>query len=191
MGVFQIKFGEPSESPNPPVPVDDAIEIATVNLPPYLYDPKDAFLNFLDYRRYTMSDIKKLDTRIKNLEYYTTLSLLETNTANFFVPDQDGLNRFKSGFFVDNFTSFQTQEDQTINNSIDRKNKELRPRHYTNSVDCIAGPIVGRDSNVDMRFSTLEGINVRKNSDAITLDYGDVEWLKQNFATRSESVTPF
>ena len=191
LGVFQIKFGEPSESPKPPVPVDDAIEIATVNLPPYLYDPKDAFLNFLDYRRYTMSDIKKLDTRIKNLEYYTTLSLLETNTANFFVPDQDGLNRFKSGFFVDNFTSFVTQEDQTINNSIDRKNKELRARHYTNSVDCIAGPVVGRDSTIDMRFSTLEGINVRKNSDAITLDYADVEWLKQNFATRSESVTPF
>ena len=42
-----------------------------------------------------------------------------------------------------------------------------------------------------MQFSTIEGINVRKNSDAITLDYADVEWLKQNFATRSESVTPF
>ncbi len=190
-GVFQIKFGEPDEFPKKPVPVDDAIEIATINLPPYLYNTQEASLNFLDYRRYTMSDIKKLDTRIKNLEYYTTLSLLETNTANFFVPDQDGLNRFKSGFFVDNFSSFQSQDQRNINNSIDRKRKELRPRHYTNSVDCIAGPVVGRDPNVDMRFSTLEGINVRKNSGAITLDYADVEWLKQNFATRSESVTPF
>ena len=190
-GTFQVKFGEPSETPKTPVPVDDAIEIASIGLPAYLYNPKDASLNFLDYRRYTMSDIKKLDTRIKNLEYYTTLSLLETNTANFFVPDQDGLNRFKAGFFVDNFTSFQTQEEISINNSIDRKRKELRPRHYTNSVDCISGPIVGVDPNVDMQFSTIEGINVRKNNDAITLDYADVEWLNQNFATRSESVTPF
>ena len=191
-GNFQIKFGEPSEDPKKPVPVDDAIEIASVGLPPYLYNPKDATLRFLDHRRYTMSDIKKLDTRIKNLEYYTTLSLLETNTANLFVPDNDGLNRFKSGFFVDNFTSFQTQEENVIiNNSIDRKRKELRPRHYTNAVDCMPGPVVGVDAADDLQFATLEGVNVRKSSDCITLDYGEVEWLKQNFATRSESVTPF
>ena len=27
-----------------------------------------------------------------------------------FVADSDGLNRFKSGFFVDNFTGFNAQE---------------------------------------------------------------------------------
>jgi hypothetical protein len=191
-GTFQVKFGTPSEDPKKPVPVDDAIEIASVGLPPYFYSPKNVSLKFLDHRRYTMSDIKKLDTRIKNLEYYTTLSLLETNTANLFVPDNDGLNRFKSGFFVDNFTAFQTQEENiVINNSIDRKRKELRPRHYTNAVDCMPGPVVGVDAADDQQFATLEGVNVRKSSDCITLDYGEVEWLKQNFATRSESVTPF
>jgi len=191
-GTFQVKFGESEETPKNPVPVDNAIEIATVNLPAYLYNTRDAKLRFLDYRRYTMGDIKKLDTRIKNLEFYTTLSLLETNTANFYIPDADGLNRFKSGFFVDNFETFLSQEGHlNINNSIDRKRNELRPRHYTNSVDLMPGPIVGRDPSDDLQFSTLEGINVRKNADAITLDYADVEWLKQNFATRSESVTPF
>ena len=191
-GTFQVKFGEPSEFPKKPVPVDNAIEIATIGLSAFLYSPKDATLNFLDHRRYTMTDIKQLDTRIKNLEYYTTLSLLETNTANFFVPDSDGLNRFKSGFFVDNFADFQPQEENiSINNSIDRKRKELRPRHYTNSVDCMPGPVVDVDPSDDQQFSTLEGVNVRKSSDCITLDYADVEWLKQSFATRSESVTPF
>tara|TARA_B100001175_G_scaffold262601_1_gene232024 strand:+ start:1039 stop:8625 length:7587 start_codon:yes stop_codon:yes gene_type:complete len=191
-GKLQVKFGSPSENPKKPVPVDDALEIATVGLPAFLYAPKDAALQFLNHRRYTMGDIKKLDSRIKNLEYYTSLSLLETNTANFFVPDQDGLNRFKSGFFVDNFTGFETQESALkINNSIDRKRKELRPRHYTNSVDCITGPVVGLDVDDDQQFATIEGVNVRKNADAITLDYSEVEWLKQNFATRSESVTPF
>jgi len=191
-GRFQVKYGDPSEDPKKPVPVDDAIEIASVGLPAFLYTTKDAALQFLNHRRYTMTDIKKLDTRIKNLEYYTTLSLLETNTANFFVPDQDGANRFKSGFFVDNFTGFQPQENKLkINNSIDRKRKELRPRHYTNSVDCIFGPVVGNDPSDDLQFSTIEGVNVRKQEDVITLDYGEVEWIKQSFATRSESVTPF
>ena len=65
---------------------------------------------------------KKLEDRIKSLEYYTTLSLLEKETANLFIPDTEGLNRFKSGFFVDNFSGFQTQEDSAdIKNSIDRK----------------------------------------------------------------------
>ena len=90
-----------------------------------------------------MTDIKGLENRITSLEYYTALSLLETNTANLFVSDSSGLNRFKSGFFVDNFNGFKPQDDKIkINNSIDRKNKELRPRHYTNSVDMIYGPVL-------------------------------------------------
>jgi len=191
-GQFQIKYGDPGEDPQKPVPVDGAIEIATVRLPPYLYNVAGAQIDFLDRKRFTMSDIKNLENRIKNLEYYTTLSLLETNTANLFVSDSDGLNRFKSGFFVDNFTGFKTQEQGIpINNSIDPKNKELRPRHYTNSVDLIFGPVVGNDPTDDLNFSTIEGINVRKKNDIITLDYSEVEWLKQSFATRSESVTPF
>ena len=44
-----------------------------------------------------MRDIGKLEDRIRNLEYYTSLSMLETETANLFIPDNAGLNRFKSG----------------------------------------------------------------------------------------------
>ena len=191
-GNFQVKYGESAEVPKKPVPVDDAIELATVKLPPYLYHVKGASLEFLNHKRFRMEDIKRLENRIKNLEYYTTLSLLETNTANMFVADADGLNRYKSGFFVDNFNTFVSQEENwVINNSIDRKNKELRPKHYTNSVDLIFGPVVGNDPTDDLKFSTIEGINVRKNNDVITLDYTEVPWLTQSFATRSESVTPF
>ena len=57
-----------------------------------------------------MEDIRKLETRIKNLEYYSSLTLLETATANLFVPDEDGLNKF--GSFGDNFTTFQPQESE-------------------------------------------------------------------------------
>ena len=104
----------------------------------------------------------------------------------------DGLNRFKSGFFVDNFTSFKPQEERIpIKNSIDAEKKEFRPTHYTNSVDLIQGPVVNNDTTADLNFATIEGNNVRKQSDVITLDYAEVEWLKQSFATRTESVTPF
>ena len=191
-GKFQVKYGTPSDKPEKPVNVDDALEIATISLPPYLYNNSQAVIKFLEYKRYRMVDIKQLENRIKNLEYYTSLSLLETNTANLFVPDADGLNRFKSGFFVDNFNSFKPQDNLVpFNNSIDRKRKELRPKHYTNSIDLIQGPVVNTNPTDDLAFRRIEGTNVRKNNDVVTLDYAQVEWLKQSFATRSESVTPF
>ena len=191
-GKFQVNYGTPAEKPEKPGSVDDALEIATITLPPYLYDVEQASIDFMEHKRFRMVDIKQLEKRIKNLEYYTTLSLLETNTANLFVPDSDGLNRFKSGFFVDNFTTFLPQESEIkINNSIDTRRKEARPRHYTNSVDLIFGPVVNVDATEDDSTKTIEGINIKRNNDVVTLDYSEVEWLKQNFATRSESVTPF
>ncbi len=191
-GKFQVKYGTPSEKLEKPVSIDDALEVATITLPPYLYNTSQASIQFLEHKRYRMVDIKQLENRIKNLEYYTALSLLETNTANLFVPDADGLNRFKSGFFVDNFTSLLAQEESVeYKNSLDITNKELRPQHYTNSIDFIAGPVTNVDTTDDLAFTAPEGINIRKTGDIITLDYAEVEWLKQSFATRSESVTPF
>jgi hypothetical protein len=191
-GKFQVKYGTPAEKPEKPVSVDDALEIATIELPPYLYSVSDASIKFLEHKRYRMSDIKNLENRIKNLEYYTSLSLLETNVSNLFIPDSSGLNKFKSGFFVDNFTSILPQESGVeIKNSIDVRNKELRPKHYTNSIDLIFGPVENVDPTLDLSSSIIEGINIRKTGDIVTLDYAEVEWLKQQFATRSESVTPF
>ena len=111
-GKFQMKFGTPSDDPRraKPESPDNAIEIAEIEYPPYLHNVQQASIHFLKYKRYQMKDIKKLEDRIRNLEYYTQLTLLETSTANQFIPDSAGLNRFKSGFFVDNFTSFATQD---------------------------------------------------------------------------------
>ena len=191
-GKFQVVFGTPAEKPEPPVAIDDAMEIASIKLPPYLFNPEQASLKFLEHKRYRMSDIKQLENRIRNLEYYTSLSLLESKTEGAFIPDSDGFNRFKSGFFVDNFNSFKSQETKsTINNSIDRKNKELRPKHYTNSVDLIFGPVEGVDSSTDFKFNVIEGENISRSSDIVTLNYSEVSWLQQTFATRSETITPF
>jgi len=191
-GKFQVVYGTPAEKPEPPVGINDAMEIASIKLPPYLFNTEQASIKFLEHKRYRMSDIKQLENRIRNLEYYTSLSLLESKTESAFIADSDGLNRFKSGFFVDNFNSFKSQEmKSTINNSIDRKNKELRPKHYTNSVDLIFGPVEGVDSSTDFKFNVIDGENISRSSDIVTLNYSEVSWLQQTFATRPESITPF
>ena len=192
-GKFQIKYGDPSERRERPIAVDDAIEIASILLPPFLFSPKQASIDFLKYKRYRMQDIKDLEERIKNLEYYTSLSMLETQTSNLFVPDVDGLNKFKSGFFVDNFTSLKPQETNgfKVKCSLDPAHNELRPQHYCTQVDLMPGPVEGVDTNTDRAFLAAEGTNIKKSEDVVTLDFTETEWLSQQFATRTESVTPF
>ena len=191
-GQFQVKTGVPSEKPEESGTVDDALKIAVASIPPYLYNTADVSLNFLQYKRYTMSDIGRLENRIKNLEYYTTLSLLEANTANIFLPDQNGLNRFKSGFFVDNFTSFLSQSNLVAyKNSIDIKLNELRPSHYTTSTDLLMGPVENVSANADLAFAAPQGTNIKKTGDVVSLSYNEVEYLQQVNGTRTESVTPF
>jgi len=196
---FVIQKGAPDENPKPPQALDDSLEIAQIFMPPYLYDTKKVSIKTFDYKRYQMSDISKLENRIKNLEYYTTLSLLESETANLNITDANGINRFKSGFFVDNFTSLTTQEDRIgIRNSVDPYLSQLRPSHYTNSIDLVVGTKsllgIGITANEDIGNLITEdllGSNIKKTGDIITLEYADVEYIKQPYATRIENVQPY
>ena len=53
------------------------------------------------------------------------------------------------------------------------------------------GPVEGVDAGADRSFLEAEGTNITKQSDVVTLAYTETEWLSQQFATRTESVTPF
>jgi hypothetical protein len=56
---------------------------------------------------YSMEDIGSLERRIADLEYYVSLSILETNITNKIIPSSvdPTINRFKFGFFADDFSS--------------------------------------------------------------------------------------
>jgi hypothetical protein len=56
---------------------------------------------------YTMEDIGNLERRIADLEYYVSLSVLETNLTNKIIPSSVDrtLTRFKYGFFADDFST--------------------------------------------------------------------------------------
>ena len=197
-GVFTVKKGAPSDDPVPPKGIDGAMNIANVYLPPYTINVNLARTSFIEHKRYQMSDIAKLEQRIKNLEYYTALNQLESTTLNQFIPDSNGLNRFRSGIFVDNFGSLMTQDLSVgIKNSIDRRDGVLRPSHYTTAFNLqvgnttIAGIGTTTAANQDARVADILGENTRRSEQMVTLDFEQQSWLRQPFATRSESVTPF
>tara|TARA_Y100001935_G_scaffold247024_1_gene242352 strand:- start:10921 stop:18507 length:7587 start_codon:yes stop_codon:yes gene_type:complete len=197
-GDIQVNLGAPADIPELPDVLPGSLNIANIFSPPYLFSVKDSKVKFIQHKRYQMTDIAKLDARIKNLEYYTSLNLLEQNTLNTFVSDVNGLNRFKSGIFIDNFSSFTPQDVSIgIRNSIDPKNKVLRPAHYSTAVNLqvgnssIPGIGVDTDPNTDSRFAALSGQGVRRTGDVISLDYAEVAEITQPYGTRVENVTPF
>ena len=198
-GTYQLIKGIPAETPLPPNNIEGALEVSTLTLPAYLCNVDGVGVSLNDHPRYTMDDIKKLDRRIRNLEFYTTLTVLETDTSNLFIRDVNGLNRFKAGFFVDDFSTTRNQIKKTIvKNSIDIKNSVLRPSHYTDEIDLVLGSNaligIGTDSDptVDQAFANdISAINVVRTGNTLTLDYSEIPYITQNFASRIENVTPF
>ena len=177
-GTFQLVNGIPAESPEWPVPIDGALEIASIKLPAYLFNVQNASITLASYKRYQMSDINKLEKRIENLEFYTSLSLLENETLNMQITDADGLNRFKSGFFVDDFSDTENQLKKTIvKNSIDYHNGELRPAPFT--------------TELDLKIDNTSFNGIRRTGQVLTLDYTEVVHVSQLYATRVENVTPY
>ena len=198
-GVFTVVSGTSKDDPKILEPVPGSMRVADVFLPPFLYSVKDAKLRLTEHKRYQMKDISSIDKRLKTVEKITSLSLLEANTENLFVDDGTGLNRFKSGFFVDNFTTTIAQDTSAgVRNSIDAKNGILRPSHNTTHMKLeVSNDSMSSSSQVtvnqkqDYRFAGLLGDNVKRTGDLLTLNYADKSWVKQPFATRVISVTPY
>ena len=76
-----------------------------------------------------MRDIGRLKNRIENIENVTALGLLERDAESFEIQDANGLNRFKSGFIVDNFSGHRVgdvlHKDYEI---VDLEKNILRPK---------------------------------------------------------------
>ena len=83
-----------------------------------------------------MRDIGRLEKRIENVEYYTQLSLLESEAQNLQIQDADRFDRFKNGIIVDNFTGHGigdvTDNDYSI--SMDMAQGELRPAFHQDNI---------------------------------------------------------
>ena len=192
-GTFTVQQGNPSVDPKEPNIPDDVMEIATITLPPYLYNPKDAIVSLVDNKRYTMRDIGKIEDRVGNLERVTSLSLLELNTQILQIKDAQGIDRFKTGFFVDDFKNRDLINNDFSKIDLDLENTELIPLNVRNTINLRPVPAVNQtDQTLDLssNYSLLDS-NVQKTGDVITLKYSSVEWISQLFATKVENVNPF
>ena len=199
-GEFEYIQGVPSDDPKPPQQIADAIEVAKIGLPAFTRNVSGVRITRTDHKRFRMSDIGKLEKRLENVEYYTALSLLEQDTSNLQITDSNGLNRFKCGFFVDNFKKHESHQigHPDFSASIDAENGYLRPSHYTTCLDLIIGSKsfigIGTTANptLDINFLTdIDGENIRKTSSLLTLDYTETDHVRQIYASRTENLNPY
>ena len=200
MGEFEYIQGVPSDDPIEPQAPAESVEVASLSLPAFVRNVSEIKINRTKHKRFTMADIGMLEKRLEQVEYYTSLSLLESDTANLQITDSDGLNRFKSGFFVDNFKKHDSHQisHPDFSASIDQKNGHLRPAHYTTSVDLVVGSRsfigIGTTANptLDINFlNDIDGDNIRKTGRLVTLDYTEQEFIKQSMASRLENLNPY
>ena len=183
LGKFIHIKGVDSEEPEFPASVEKAMLLATIELPAYVLDIDDIIYQKTQNRRYTMRDIGKLEDRINTIEYYTSLNLLEKDAKSFQVQDENGLDRFKSGFVVDNFSghSVGDVQNEDYKNSVDYINKELRPKYYMKGVTL-------KEENTTEAQRTVD--SYQKTGDMVTLPYTDVVSIEQPYGTRVENLNP-
>ena len=201
-GQFGVVKGVSDIDPKQPATPDNAMAIYVLNVPAYTKSVKDISMLFINNRRYTMRDIGQLDDRIKNIEYYTALNMLETETESTQITDPaTGLNRFKNGFMTDGFVDHSvgsfTLPDYKC--AISSEEGMLRPEFYADSVDFtyslgLSSGVVQTGALVTLPFT--EALHIQQlqaselmnvNPYAVYLWYGDIE-LTPNSDTWYDTV---
>ena len=182
-GNFVVKEGNSSLNPTKPDPIEDAVALFYAYIPAYTKTSKDVRITPVDNRRYTMRDIGKLEKRIERLEYYTTLSILEQQALNMQVKDSVGLDRFKSGFFVDNFEAHRGNLKSLDHIcAIDPQQSVLRPQSKEDSIDLV---------EVNVREDQRSVSGYKKTGSLVSLPYTDLELLGNSAASKELNPNPF
>lgn len=184
-GTFVSVQGVPSLTPGFPKVSESFMQLANIEVPPYpsiagtfgrILDKRDEAVatTKVTNNRYTMKNIDALAKRIHNLEYYNSLNVLEKNLLNMSILDENGLDRFKNGIFVDPFADHSLADagNQDYKISIDKQRKEIRP-------------IVSLDS-FESPYSNSS--NMILSSDILSLPYTETTLIDQPYATTTRNI---
>ena len=202
---FLIVEGTPALTPQYPTEPDGSIILANLSLDPYTAYvpgegpaksrsvPTNLSINKVLHKRWAKSDITDLQKQVDNLEYYTTLNLLEQKASSQQVPDANGLNRFKNGILVDDFSSFSVADTSAPNYAA---NISIRKNQLTALSDVENFQL--QNPNAMNSFGTVKNTNTYSTwslagnrTNIFTLPYTIKTLIKQQLASNIISVNPF
>jgi hypothetical protein len=186
-GDIQVINGVPADNAFAPITPPKSMLLATLSIPPYPSLPSiianragkpeyGVSITRADNRRYTMRDVGAIDKRLKNLEYYTSLNLLEKSATDLIITDSaTGLDKFKNGILVDNFENLMIADvkESAYTAAIDPTFKEIHPRF--------------RAYPLPLKLASTT--NVTNFGKVATLNKDDVMVIEQPYATDTKSCT--
>ena len=178
-GNLQLINGEEAFQPKlPDVPIG-SLPLYNMYFGGNTLNDSDTIIQKIDHRRYTMKDIATLERRIDDIEEHTALNLLEIDTKNFKVLDSAGLDRTKSGFFVDNFSTqlFSNIASADYRASIDPLVNQLHPAFH--------------EDNIRLIYDSANSSGVIRKGDNIYMNHSSVPYISQTKASRSVKINPF
>ena len=178
VGEFNVIRGIPALEPTQPETPDNAMLLYVLEVPAYTYSVRDIEPIYIDNRRYTMRDIGELEGRIKNLEYYTSLSLLEREANDKQIIDEGGA-RFKNGILVDSFSGHNVGD--------------VNDPGYMCAIDKDAGILRASFTEDSTRLKLIDD-HLTSNSYgdlALLEDEGEVPFIEQMKASTHMSVNPY
>ena len=182
-GDFELFKGVASERPEMPAGKDQNMPMLELRIPAYTFKPTQVNVRRFRNQRYTMKDIGKLESRLNHVEYYTSLNMLERDAESFQIQDANGLDRFKSGFVVDNFSGHSVGDAKSPDYkvSMDMVGNEMRPECVPKGITLI------EDATSDAQRASA---GYARTGDLITLPFQEVLYQEQPYKTRVERVTP-
>jgi hypothetical protein len=179
---FDVIQGTPSLVPVQAKNKDDAMNLYILTEPAYVANTSDISVEYINNRRYTMRDIGTIEKRVENLEYYTSLSLLEQDAVNkqdLTILDSTNLPRFKNGIIVDSFKGHSVADVTSIEyaGAIDPKNQELRPTFNI--------------SSRMLTFDAANSSNYLQTGPFVTVSASNTSFVNQPLASKSININPF
>jgi hypothetical protein len=174
---FKLIQGVPAVNPVEPGNITDSMILYKLYTPAYTLYTANVDVTYQENRRYTMRDIGALEQRITNLEYYTTLSLLEKDATDTTITDALGLSRAKYGIIVDSFTGHSIGDVSSTD--------------YDCAMDVDTGGMVPRNfaTATPLYYASNSGITIA--SQAATLAYTEEVMVTQPAATKTENIQPY
>lgn len=196
---FEIIQGVPSTYPKFPSIPDDSMDLAKITLDPYTAyitgqnsNISNIIVQKVIHKTWKMKNISELEKRVNNIEYYTSLNLLEKNAESLQIPDENGLNRFKYGILADDFTSLSVADTANFdfNAAILKQSKQLTAAHTVQNYSLFPSILDKNFGKIDISFGDWIAIHGSKSNIYITLPYNKVSIIKQQLASRTINVNP-
>lgn len=176
-GSISVVTGVPSEHPKPPMLSGNQMALDYIFVPAYTKTLATAAVSRIAVPGFKMVDINRISDRIENLEEFVTISAAEAEATRYEVLDAEtGLNRFKTGYLVENFTDPFGLARTTNEN-------------YAASF--VAGELNAATEVLECELKQIEATHVVDRDGYTFLPYTEEALIDQPLSSRITNVNPF